>query len=378
MSEIRPDITKVSSFNGVNPQNNALNIDVENLVKNLTDLSSYHAGDSVSARIKNLIYKHEKFLMLGLISQTLNFQLQKEIKIRADKLNAPGGEQIKKELKILELAKIYTEKYSAQILIEKLGEKIPEKDLYLIGKILKNPRLEYLLFNPGIIIDEIRGDIYEKSPQTTMEKCPEESYFESLIDKAPSNAKKEEIKKKLSKARFNYTERPVLSGLSRLQLLKIYLIKKTLKDKNILEKIADMAARDLQDKDHEYGGKFYIDDNSKVQLQEVKSKIKDDESYSPDPEELFSNCFATTHLHMQAEGLCSPSGYLRASSGDITYTDKNDISDLLISVMYRSENKNILGFYFNLDFYFTDKRNPQEHKAVIIDLGRIELPVNIN
>lgn len=287
---------------------------------------------------------------------------------------------------ILQIAEVFDEKRFDDIItdLKKFGERITANDLVLLSEVLKDPSLFKLLFDRQTLLAQV-ADVYTRdpAPRKIIDKI---AALRTTIDRltAPEQKpQKEKLDQELKEFLAGYTERPDLSSVSNLQLLRLYLLNKSLKENNVRQSIGTIIRDDIQDKTTEYGGvvSFNRGKFEFINVPTTKMRDKDGDYHFPKngqliPGILFFHNHALDKNHSDFSG---PSGWW-GGDGDISHAGSNNLTGVLITTMGHPMDTNSKEvenqMNVNVDMYFVDKHNPNKVKPIIIDLGVITVPYN--
>lgn len=259
-------------------------------------------------------------------------------------------------------------------LIERLGEPVTLNELMLLNGVLKFPELEKVLFNKEIALNEMR-EIYKlpANPRQSLDAI-------GILEILKTEENKEVYDREIARIKQTYTERPLLDNLPKLQLLRLYLLKKALDDEKFLKSVGEIVVRDLGKKDTEIGGGFYFNKKSGIEIREIMSLSTDNEAYTNQKDAKFNGTIFTFHCHITQPD-CSeysgPSGYLGGMMGDISSAESSNTTGVVITGMGYPKDKNgneiKNKLIVNFDLYFVDKT---DSKVYIIDMGNriVDLP----
>ncbi len=234
------------------------------------------------------------------------------------------------------------------------GERISPNDLVLLDRILKNPKLQKRLFDKASLIQDAKK-IYRRR-----------AYPRQLL-------MTEELKR-------GYTERPDLSSLSNMMLLRMNLLYESLQNPKVLRAIGDIVYRDVNDKTTEYGGLFRIS-NGLATPHNVRSHSENDAAYMSPKYLYFIDGICTFHLHaleLDMSQYSGPSGFIDWYEGDVPFVDCYDLVDVVITTMGHpvngkgKPNKNKIKI--NIDMYWIDKTDPAKKRVITVDMGSFNVP----
>lgn len=169
-----------------------------------------------------------------------------------------------------------------------------------------------------------------------------------------------------------YTERPPLSDLDSMSLLRLVVLHRALKEKRTLAEIGAIVARDIQDKRTEYGGQILLG-NGTLHFNNVRSTSESDGSYSNSLSSLLNGGLMSFHLHALTEnepGYAGPSGNPQtAAFGDWSVARSFRRTDVVLTTLGPVEGSTN-ELWINVDMYYVNDKG----MAVVIDLGRHRVP----
>ncbi|MFH1453214.1 MAG: hypothetical protein ABIH00_04445 [Armatimonadota bacterium] len=265
--------------------------------------------------------------------------------------------------------------------IEKIGEPVYANDLVLVSAVLNNPEYEKLLFNKDKMLEEMEKILSQTpAPRQIL------SFVEEIKSRSEYHYNKAYYDKIIESYTNSHTEKPDLKTFPKIQLLRLVLLKKALKNKDFLNDMGRIAYDDINDTTCEHGGNIYFE-NGQLRLADLKSAKTSDVSYYHPQKLYFTSGIMTFHCHMKAppgnndtSKFSGPSGYLGIHGGDIGSSEPNNATDIVITKMGHPKDKNgnedLSKMIVNIDLYFIDKRKPEKHELIIFDMGNriINLP----
>jgi hypothetical protein len=264
-------------------------------------------------------------------------------------------------------------------LLKLKGEKISSNDVVILSEVSKNPELRDLLEDRETMLVELTK-IYEK------QSFPREN-IDQLQD-YPEDSKEEQTEYSIQRAKErkaildSYTERPPLDELSNLQLLRLTMITRALATEEWKSKLGEIVASDIEDKSTEKGGTIRLE-GDKISLVETVSMSESNGSFYDQKYNHLVDGIGTFHLHAlesDESKYSGPSGWLGAGGGDVGYVDFYNQVDTVFTAMGHPKDSNGNPIQdqlrMNVDTYFVDKRDSNNHKLRIIDLGEVVVPFN--
>ena len=171
-----------------------------------------------------------------------------------------------------------------------------------------------------------------------------------------------------------YFERDRIAELDNLSLVRLSLLKRTLEDPKALEELGKIIAKDIADKNTEYGGILPFQ-GDRLRFNGVSSLSDTDEAYASPLNGFLHGGIMTYHLHALEENMSQysgPSGSPKSGGGDWSNAKFMDGTDVVITPCGKVEDSpNEL--WVNVDMYYYD----DEGKGRIVDLGMVRVPADI-
>ncbi len=129
-------------------------------------------------------------------------------------------------------------------------------------------------------------------------------------------------------------------------------------DPAIRKTLFNLADRDLQDGDTEYGGLIAVDSKGQVQLIECTPRVRGNDLRFEAPQTMFDQAYTGLfHFHLHAQSYDN-SRYAGPHMGDFAYANSTRANCLVFTFLRKRE--------LNVDFY--------RHGPVVVDLGSIMRP----
>ncbi|MBI4982917.1 MAG: hypothetical protein HZC15_07305, partial [Candidatus Omnitrophica bacterium] len=253
------------------------------------------------------------------------------------------------------------------------GEKISANDLILLNAVIKDKSLERRLFDRrGLTKGAVKVYNTKSAPRKSLDmltKLKSDLRFAKEMNVVDSVKK---IEQQINSIKNTYTERPDLSSLSNIELLRINLLQDSLRQAKFLERIGKVISNDIKDTTTEYGGIIMMS-GSRLHLNNVKSHSEFDGSYVNSKYTFFIDGMASFHLHaleIDSSEYSGPSGWVgKYGGGDAACADIYKGVDVVITTMGHPRGKdgkpNTGKVLFNADIYWVN----QEGNLVIVDLG---------
>ncbi len=257
------------------------------------------------------------------------------------------------------------------------GEPISPNDIVFLSEISKDPNLRARLSDRHALLEGLR-QVYDRVafPRRSLDQ------LRTILE--PSQDADEERRNKVTEARnaimAAYTERPPLSDISTMQLLRLTLIDEMLRREDVKATLGSLIAKDIATKTTELGGAILLE-KGRASLREHASSSHSDGYFSTYKYNKFVDGLATFHLHalhIDESDYTGPSGWLGLSVADVGFVDRFNATDVVFTVMGHpsdeEENPVQSKVRVNADVYFVDKRDPRNPVLKIIDLGEVVVP----
>ena len=236
--------------------------------------------------------------------------------------------------------------------LEKHGEKLVANDILLILEIIKYPHL----------MDRVSKDLSK------------------TIENIKSKLGKEIRRRWWSK---KYTERPDISKLPFLDILRISILQENLWKTEFLDDLTQIITADLNDDpNYEHGGIISFR-RQRIKLLDIPNILTESTipSYNNDRYHGMHGGITRFHAHaikVNSRKYAGPSGYEK-QLGDFSIVNIYNAPSIVYTSLWYVKNKNwenILPYRIeiNIDYYFIDKRDPKKHKQIVVDLGVVEIP----
>ncbi|MBT3865026.1 hypothetical protein HOE67_04970 [Candidatus Peregrinibacteria bacterium] len=251
-----------------------------------------------------------------------------------------------------------SEKFEATItLCKNLDIQYNASDLFTLNAIANNPQLTELLQN--------RKEL-EKTAKTLYKTKPAQR-------KEVNESVKQQFKNK------KYTERPNISKINPIQLIKLHLLQKALETEEFKQQIGQIVAQDIKDKTTEKGGVFRYKNNTLVPINQFSFSDSDGGFLSNNGDLFQAPGIVSFHLHALTPDnseFSGPSGHFGEhsfdSGGDLYVAQMTQSADVTITTMGHPKKPDgtldKTKIKINLDLYYWD------NEPVIIDLGVHTVP----
>jgi hypothetical protein len=281
---------------------------------------------------------------------------------------------------ILKIAEKFDQKEYLRVIgeLKKRGEFLSANDLILIKTVVENNDLEDLVFNRDKLANELKP-IYDR-PYFNRSHLDQIKYLEARLESFKKHKTSEQIRKekeRIEGLKKGYTERLPIEAISNLQMLRLYLLQKALKDEKFLKQIGKLISDDTRDKTTEYGGSISFKKGGLLKMESIRSHSEFDGEFDHIKYDHFIGGVLSFHMHaldIDNSKYSGPSGWLYARRGDITYVDLYNQTDVVITTMGHPPDGDLNKFVVNLDMYWVDKRKIPK-RAMIIDLGKYVVPL---
>lgn len=170
---------------------------------------------------------------------------------------------------------------------------------------------------------------------------------------------------------YIYDERPAeAANLTNRQLLRVYLLMKSLRCEDFVSNIADIIGQDLRDHYSEHGGLIIFDENGRlvfhpVESEFTKQKNPKNNTHFGQPEDLWERPHITDyHLHAISQDNSEMAG---PTVSDLHSNEKEFLREEVHGVVVTK----LQGRKFNIDYYATERIRDTKF-FTILDLGNFK------
>lgn len=177
-----------------------------------------------------------------------------------------------------------------------------------------------------------------------------------------------------------YSERPDFQTLPYMNRMRIYILTQAIKNSDFQTLLWEITTNDLNDNTTEYGWIISYRDWDILPIN-LPSLSDDDGSYHGYYNHDFHGGITSFHLHaleIDSSEYAGPSWYWSWSWDFWRASAVNDSDVVFTTLWYPIDeygNPDTSRIRLNADYYFIDKRDPENHIQVVYDMGIISVPL---